>query len=177
MAASAALVLLVSGCSADAEPAAGDRGAPGPEPVLVGELLADPSSIAVRPGTAELWITNAADDSLTVVDPADASSERALRDGYGEHFTARPSGIAFNEDGSFFAVSNDSNNEVRDMEFVLNPERDTHFRDNNFMGPSLFSPETFALAGQNKPYLADWPQPGLSHDPPDDIPENQCPAE
>ncbi|MEB8326376.1 hypothetical protein NGF75_10305 [Dietzia kunjamensis] len=178
MAAAAALVLLVSGCSADAEPAAaGDRGAPGPEPVLVGELLADPSSIAVRPGTAELWITNAADDSLTVVDPADASSARTLRDGYGEHFTARPSGIAFNEDGSFFAVSNDSNNEVRDMEFVLNPERDTHFRDNNFMGPSLFSPETFALAGQNKPYLADWPQPGLSHDPPDDIPEHQCPAE
>ena len=184
-AAAAALVLFVSGCSADAGSAestdvAGGRGAAGAlatEPVLVGELLADPSSIAVRPGTGELWITNAADDSLTVVDLGDPTSARRLQDGYGEHFTARPSGIAFNEDGSFFAVSNDSTNEVRDMEFVLNPERDTHFRDNNFMGPSLFSPETFALAGQNKPYLADWPQPGLSHDPPDDIPEHQCPAE
>ena len=67
--------------------------------------------------------------------------------------------------------------EVRDMEFVLNPERESHFRNNNFMGPTLFSPETFALAGQNKAYLDDWPQPGISHDPPDDIPEHQCPAE
>lgn len=179
MSAAAALLVLASGCTVDAEPAgaAGEDAAQRVEPVLVGELLDDPSSIAVRPGTTQLWVTNAGDDSLTVLDVADPAAARKLQDGYGEHFTARPSGIAFNEDGSFFAVSNDSNNELRGMEFVLNPERDAHFRDNNFMGPTLFSPDTFALAGQNKPYLADWPQPGLSHDPPDDVPEHQCPSE
>jgi len=158
-------------------PASGPASDTAIETVLVGDLLDDPSAVTVRPGTGEVWVTNRGDDSLTVVDPGDPDAARQLRDGYGEHFTARPSGIAFNEDGTFFAVSNDSNNEVRDMQFVLNPERDSHFRNNNFMGPSLFSPETFALAGQNKDYLDDWPQPGLSHDPPDDIPEHQCPAE
>lgn len=172
----AVLTLLVAGCSPPAESADGPAGS-GVAAVLVGELVDAPSALAVHPGTGEIWVTNQGDDSLTVVDPDELASARRLQDGYGEHFTARPSGIAFNEDGSFFAVSNDSNNEVRGMEFALNPERDSHFRDNNFMGPSLFSPETFALAGQNKPYLDDWPQPGLSHDPPDDIPEHQCPAE
>lgn len=177
----AIMILLAAGCGApeqsDAAAEAGFESADQGEPVLVGDLLDAPSSLAVRPGTAELWVANSGDDSLTVIDLEATAAPHHLRDGYGEHFTARPSGIAFNEDGTFFAVSNDSNNELRDMEFVLNPERDTHFRRNNFMGPSLFSPATFAQAGQNKDYLDDWPQPGLSHDPPDDIPEHQCPAE
>ena len=175
-----AILFFGSGCSTTDDPGGVASAATAEtvvEPVLVGGLLDGPSSLAVRPGTTELWVANSGDDSLTVVDPEDPESARRLQDSYGEHFTARPSGIAFNSDGTFFAVSNDSNNEVRDMEFALNPERSSHFRNNNFMGPSLFSPETFALAGQNKAYLDDWPQPGISHDPPDDIPEHQCPSE
>lgn len=173
-AAGAVILLMATGCSS---PGQSDSQALTPEPILVSELLDSPSALAMRPGTSELWIANSGDDSLTIIDLDDPDSAQRLQDGYGEHFTARPSGIAFNEDGTFFAISNDSNNEVRDMEFVLNPERESHFRNNNFMGPTLFSPETFALAGQNKAYLDDWPQPGISHDPPDDIPEHQCPAE
>lgn len=173
-AAGAVILLMATGCSS---PGQSDPQALTPEPILVSELLDSPSALAMRPGTSELWIANSGDDSLTIIDLDDPDSAQRLQDGYGEHFTARPSGIAFNEDGTFFAISNDSNNEVRDMEFVLNPERESHFRNNNFMGPTLFSPETFALAGQNKAYLDDWPQPGISHDPPDDIPEHQCPAE
>ncbi|MBB0967448.1 hypothetical protein G6016_00420 [Dietzia aerolata] len=173
-AAGAVILLMATGCSS---PGKSDPQALTPEPILVSELLDSPSALAMRPGTLELWIANSGDDSLTIIDLDDPDSAQRLQDGYGEHFTARPSGIAFNEDGTFFAISNDSNNEVRDMEFVLNPERESHFRNNNFMGPTLFSPETFALAGQNKAYLDDWPQPGISHDPPDDIPEHQCPAE
>lgn len=173
-AAGAVILLMATGCSS---PGKSDPQALTPEPILVSELLDSPSALAMRPGTSELWIANSGDDSLTIIDLDDPDSAQRLQDGYGEHFTARPSGIAFNEDGTFFAISNDSNNEVRDMEFVLNPERESHFRNNNFMGPTLFSPETFALAGQNKAYLDDWPQPGISHDPPDDIPEHQCPAE
>ena len=173
-AAGAVILLMATGCSS---PGKSDPQALTPEPILVSELLDSPSALAMRPGTLELWIANSGDDSLTIIDLDDPDSAQRLQDGYGEHFTARPSGIAFNEDGTFFAISNDSNNEVRDMEFVLNPERESHFRNNNFMGPTLFSPETFALAGQNKAYLDDWPQPGISHDPPDDIPEHQCPAQ
>ena len=173
-AAGSVILLMATGCSS---PGKSDPQALTPEPILVSELLDSPSALAMRPGTLELWIANSGDDSLTIIDLDDPDSAQRLQDGYGEHFTARPSGIAFNEDGTFFAISNDSNNEVRDMEFVLNPERESHFRNNNFMGPTLFSPETFALAGQNKAYLDDWPQPGISHDPPDDIPEHQCPAE
>lgn len=173
-AAGAVILLMATGCSS---PGKSDPQALTPEPILVSELLDSPSALAMRPGTLELWIANSGDDSLTIIDLDDPDSAQRLRDGYGEHFTARPSGIAFNEDGTFFAISNDSNNEVRDMEFVLNPERESHFRNNNFMGPTLFSPETFALARQNKAYLDDWPQPGISHDPPDDIPEHQCPSE
>lgn len=173
-AAGAVILLMATGCSS---PGKSDPQALTPEPILVSELLDSPSALAMRPGTLELWIANSGDDSLTIIDLDDPDSAQRLQDGYGEHFTARPSGIAFNEDGTFFAISNDSNNEVRDMEFVINPERESHFRNNNFMGPTLFSPETFALAGQNKAYLDDWPQPGISHDPPDDIPEHQCPAE
>lgn len=171
----AAALLLAAGCST-----AGSSNEPDTvrvESVAAGDIFDAPHSLTVRPGTSELWVTNSGNDSLTVVDLAEPGSARQLRDGYGEHFTARPSGIAFDEDGDFFAVSNNSNNEVRDIEFVLNPERNSHFKGNNFMGPTLFSAETFALAGQNKQYLDDWPQPGISHDPPDDVPRHQCPAE
>ncbi|HEX9940766.1 MAG TPA: hypothetical protein VGG03_02020, partial [Thermoanaerobaculia bacterium] len=46
-----------------------------------------------------------------------------------------------------------------------------------FMGPTLFATDTFALAGQSKKYLEDWPQPGYGHDPPDNTPHNECPDE
>jgi DNA-binding beta-propeller fold protein YncE len=136
-----------------------------------------PTAIAVRPnGNNELWVTNRGSDSITIIRnaSADASAE-TRRDGYAEHFVARPSGIAFDSTGLYFAVSNDSSNEVRGMEFTANPERNVDFKNNNFMGPTLFSSETYALAGQNKDYLEDWPQPGLGHDPPEDISKNDCP--
>lgn len=170
----AVALLVLSGCSSTTDDAPdGNR----IESVLSGDILDSPSSIAVRPGTSQLWVTNSGNDSVTVIDLDDPDSGEQLRDSYGEHFTARPSGIAFSEDGRFFAISNDSNNEVRDLEFTLNPERNTHFKGNNFMGPTLFSANTFATAGQNKQYMEDWPQPGISHDPPDDVPQHQCPTE
>jgi hypothetical protein len=49
------------------------------------------------------------------------------------------------------------------------------FENTYFMGPALFASDTYALAGQNKTYLEDWAQPGWGHDPPDDIPEDDCP--
>ena len=121
-AAGAVILLMATGCSS---PGKSDPQALTPEPILVSELLDSPSAQAMRPGTLELWIANSGDDSLTIIDLDDPDSAQRLQDGYGEHFTARPSGIAFNEDGTFFAISNDSNNEVRDMEFVLNPERES----------------------------------------------------
>lgn len=172
----AATALALSGCSSAESDAQGTSDG-AIETVAVGEVLNEPTALAIRPGSAELWVTNAGNDSVTVIDTGAADSAKMLQDSYGEHFTARPSGIAFNEDGTFFAVSNNSNNEVRGMDFKLNPERNAHFKGNNFMGPTLFATSTFALAGQNKQYLDDWPQPGISHDPPDDTPQNQCPSE
>lgn len=173
---SAAAVLALSGCSSPEADATGPSDA-AVETVVTGEALDSPTALAIRPDSTELWVTNAGNDSVTVIDTAVAGSAKMMQDSYGEHFTARPSGIAFTDDGEYFAVSNNSNNEVRGMEFKLNPEREAHFKGNNFMGPTLFSTSTFALAGQSKPYMADWPQPGISHDPPDDTPKNQCPSE
>ncbi|MDI9915836.1 hypothetical protein [Rhodococcus sp. IEGM 1379] len=172
----AAAVLILAGCSSSTEAGGGPEESQ-IKSVTQGAVLDSPSSLAVRPGTSQLWITNAGNDSLTVIDLENPEPAQQQRDGYGEHFMAHPSGIAFNDDGQFFAVSNNSNNEVRGLEFKLNPERETHFKGNNFMGPTLFSTNTFAIAGQNKQYMDDWPQPGISHDPPDDTPQNQCPAE
>lgn len=49
------------------------------------------------------------------------------------------------------------------MSFSLHPERNLYFRDNGFMGPTLWDIDGFAAANQNKPYLGDWPQPGITH--------------
>lgn len=138
-----------------------------------------PTAIAVRPdGSDELWVTNEGDDSLTVLRRTKEGIEADTRqDAYGEHFTADPSGIAFTPDGKRFAVSNDSTNEVNDIDFKLNPERNTNFKNNNFMGPSLFVTETFARAGQSKAYSADWPQPGNGHAADTSIPVEDCPLE
>jgi len=96
---------------------------------------------------------------------------------YAEHFAAVPSGLAFNTEGTYFALSTNSNNEVRDIEFKINPERNTYFRGSNFMGPALFATDTFSRAGQSKEYLEDWPQPGYGHDPVNDVPQEECPDE
>ena len=140
-------------------------------------VLDIPTAIALRPNSyGELWVTNRGSDSITIIRNASAeASAETRRDAYAEHFVARPSGISFDSTGTYFAVSNDSSNEVRGMEFTANPERNVNFKNNNFMGPALFASDTYALAGQNKAYLEDWLQPGLGHDPPDDIPQDDCP--
>jgi len=147
--------------------------------VVEGEGLDGPTAVAVRPDAEqELWVTNAGDDSITTISAADDEAEARTRtDGYAEHFVAKPSGIAFEASGESFAVSNDSNNEVRDLDFQINPERNIYFKGSNFMGPTLFATETYARAGQNKRYLDDWPQPGFGHDPADNIPQDQCPPQ
>jgi len=147
--------------------------------VLDGALLDDPAGIAIRPRTrGEIWVTNRGSDSLTIIRFDGETVHATTRtDGYAEHFTALPTAIAFTADGERFAVANDSNNEVRGMEFLLNPERNVYFRGSNFMGPTLFAASTYALAAQTKAYLADWPQPGYGHDAPDDIPQDDCPVE
>lgn len=144
---------------------------------MSGQGMDAPSAIAVRPNTiGELWVTNRGSDSITIIRNASAeASSETRRDGYAEHFVAHPSGIAFDSTGTYFAVSNDSSNEVRGMEFKANPERNVYFKNNNFMGPALFNSETYALAGQNKDYLEDWQQPGYGHDPPNDTPQSDCP--
>ncbi len=148
------------------------------ETVASGEGFAEPTGLAFRPSAeGELWVTNHGDDSIAIV--ADAGGDATVtnrRDAYAEHFVARPDGLAFDSSGEYLAVANDSNNEVRDMHFVMNPERNRFFKNNNFMGPSLFDASTYALAGQSKGYLDDWPQPGFGHDPPDDVPRHQCPT-
>ena len=150
----------------------------GAETVASGDGFDEPTALAFRPNTeGELWVTNHGDDSIAIVE--DAGGDAAVanrRDAYAEHFVARPDGISFDSAGEYLAVANDSNNEVRDLHFEINPERNTFFKNNNFMGPTLFSAATYALAGQSKGYLDDWPQPGFGHDPPDDIPRHQCPA-
>lgn len=147
--------------------------------VLDGSLLADPAGIALRPRVrGELWVTNRGDDSLTIL-WLDGDRVHAITrtDGYAEHFTALPTGIAFTADGERLAVANDSSNEVRDLVFRMNPERNVYFKGSNFMGPTLFAADTYALAAQTKRYLDDWPQPGYGHDAPDDIPQDDCPVE
>ncbi|MDC0535554.1 hypothetical protein OAO18_07065 [Francisellaceae bacterium] len=124
--------------------------------------LNKPSSLAFRPGSEELWVTNYGNDSITIISqPTKSPKALTLQDAYGEHFMARPSGIAFDDTGIHFAVSNDSKNELREMSFHKNPERNKCFKNNNFMGPTLFNTDTYAKAGQNKQYLDDWPQPGI----------------
>jgi hypothetical protein len=160
--------------------AAAGCGSSGPsiETVAFESKLDKPTALAFRPGRdSELWVTNHGDDSIAIV--SETGGETTVvnrRDGYAEHFVARPSGIAFDAAGDQFAVSNDSNNEVRGLHFKLNPERNRFFKNNNFMGPTLFATATYARAGQSKKYLADWPQPGYGHDPPDDsVPRSDCP--
>jgi hypothetical protein len=167
----AAASLAATGCLGESEPEV--------ETVHSGSGLEQPTGLAFRPGVGgELWVTNRGDDSIAIVsDPGGEASVDNRRDAYAEHFVARPSGIAFDRTGRYFAVANDSNNEVRGMVFKLNPERNRFFKDNNFMGPALFASETYALAGQGKRYLEDWPQPGYGHDPPDDLERHECPDE
>jgi sugar lactone lactonase YvrE len=170
MLALAGLAAMAVGC--------GDSSGDEVEMVASGEGVHEPTGLAFRPGAeGELWVTNHGDDSIAIVD--DAGGEATVsnrRDAYAEHFVARPDGLAFDSRGEYVAVANDSNNEVRDMHFVMNPERNRFFKNNNFMGPTLFDASTYALAGQSKGYLDDWPQPGFGHDPPDDVPRHQCPA-
>lgn len=143
-------------------------------------ILTAPAGMALRPDQSqELWIANQGNDSLATIDVSNPEAPVASvrTDAYAEHFAARPTGIAFGVDDTF-AIANNSNNELRGMRFVLNPERNEFFVGNNFMGPTLFAAKTYALAGQNKPYLADWPQPGIGHDPPNDMtPTEGCPLE
>lgn len=179
---SAAVALAACSGGGDEEQAEDSGGGTDPgsvEVLLEGEVLDGPTAVAHRPGTDEWWVTNAGNDSITIVTIDEAGSVRTevRRDAYAEHFVAVPSGIAFDVDGATLAVSNDSINELRDMVFEMNPERNERFRGNHFMGPTLFAADTFALAGQNKDYLDDWPQPGIGHDPPDDIPRHDCPEE
>ncbi len=146
--------------------------------LVIDESLNRPMAVAIRPGDGSVWVTNSGNDSITILTLAGATaSVRTVTDAFAEHFVARPSGLAFVDDGTRFAVANNSNNEVRDLEFKINPERNVYFKGNNFMGPTLFASDTYGLAGQSKKYLDDWPQPGYGHDPPDDVPEDQCPSE
>jgi hypothetical protein len=147
------------------------------ETVAAGDDFDEPTALAFRPGAdGQLWVTNRGDDSIAIVSEPDGEATVVnRRDGYAEHFVALPSGISFDRTGKYFAVSNDSNNEVRGIDFKLNPERNRNFKNNNFMGPALFSAATYAQAGQSKRYLDDWPQPGFGHDPHDDLPRHQCP--
>lgn len=148
------------------------------ETILAGAPLDQPTALAFRPGRPnELWVTNSGNDSIAILTLGATVSAIARQDAFAEHFVAHPSGIAFGDDGTTFSVSNESNNEVRDMVFVKNPERNKYFKGSNFMGPTLFATETFGLAGQSKKYLEDWPQPGYGHDPPDNTPHHECPKE
>lgn len=148
------------------------------EKVFAGAPLDQPTALAFRPGRPnELWVTNRGNDSIVILTLGATTSAVARQDAYAEHFVAVPSGLAFAADGATFAVSNESINEVRDMVFVKNPERNKYFKSSHFMGPTLFATDTFALAGQSKKYLEDWPQPGYGHDPPNDTPRHECPDE
>lgn len=148
------------------------------ETVLAGAPLDQPTALAFRPGRPnELWVTNSGNDSIAILTLGATVSAIARQDAFAEHFVAHPSGIAFGDDGTTFSVSNESNNEVRGMVFVKNPERNKYFKGSNFMGPTLFATDTFGLAGQSKKYLEDWPQPGYGHDPRDDTPQHECPKE
>ena len=145
------VLVIATGCASDSTPSPGED----ITTVVAGQGMDVPAAIAVRPNSdGELWVTNRGSDSITIIRNASAeASAETRRDGYAEHFVARPSGISFNSMGIYFAVSNDSSNEVRGMEFTANPERNVNFKNNNFMGPALFASDTCALAGQNKAYL------------------------
>lgn len=176
----ALIALLAVGCggetSADGDEATAS--ASKVEVVLERHGLDSPSALALRPRSDELWVTNRGDDSITVVSHPDRAKPHGVtrRDGYAEHFVALPSGIAFDRSGRSFAVANDSDNGVRGMVFVKNPERNRYFKGSNFMGPALFHTATYARAGQSKRYLQDWPQPGYGHSAPHDTPRDDCPG-
>lgn len=142
------------------------------------DKLYEPAGMAFRPNQSnQLWVVNHGNDSITTLtNIGESNLEVSVKtDGYAEHFLAKPTGIAFGYDDTF-AVSNDSINELRGMNFIKNPERNKNFVNNHFMGPTLFSASTYALAGQSKKYLEDWPQPGNGHDPDRDLALSQgCP--
>ena len=91
--------------------------------VASGDGFDEPTALAFRPGSeGELWVTNHGDDSIAIV--ADAGGDATVanrRDAYAEHFVARPAGLSFDSTGEYL-VANDSNNEVRDIHFEINPE-------------------------------------------------------
>jgi len=150
------------------------------EKIVLNKQLSEPTGVAFRLAQPDqLWIVNHGNDAVTIVThPGQPNMQVETRtDAYAEHFVAKPTGVTFGY-GDTFAVSNDSINEVRGMKFVQNPERNKYFVKSHFMGPSLFSAGTYALAGQNKRYLDDWPQPGFGHDAPDNLtPAQGCPQE
>lgn len=135
--------------------------------------LNQPTSLQFDPHNKNhLWVANKYDDSMSVIDiPANPLREDVFefasgivgnhyQDGYAEHFMDYPMGFAFSDSSDKFAIIGDNNNCVRGMDFQLSPERNMHFKCNNFMGPTLFGKSSFAKVRQDKAFMQDWRAPG-----------------
>jgi hypothetical protein len=98
-----------------------------------------PRDLAFHPDADELWIVSELDHSVTILEAPGTDSQRAVfkRDviGGGNHFLAKPAGIAFGDNG-FMAVA---------------PEEDEKTQGNytpaDFMGPTLFSADSSEFDG------------------------------
>ncbi|MEQ1565925.1 MAG: hypothetical protein ABMA64_09835 [Myxococcota bacterium] len=102
--------------------------------------LSEPSDLAFRPSAPnELWITNRATDSISLVtDPAGAPDTKWCHGPAANHFLAKPAGLAFAEDREFLATIHDEDQETQGEVSQGGTPAD-------FMGPTLWTadPDVF----------------------------------
>lgn len=107
--------------------------------------LAGPTDLAFHPTADELWIVNQVDESITIVaGPAgeETSASTAREPVSGHHFLARPSGIAFSDNGDF-ATIHDTDDKTQGENGT--PE--------DFMGPTLWTGDSSVFDGGHDSHL------------------------
>lgn len=122
----------------------------GRDAVVVEELgtaadgLDEPSDVAFHPTSGELWVTNHANDSVTIFSglgtPSQSASTRHDSDS-SRHFLANPSGLAFSANGTMATIH----------------EEDQPTQGNatpwDFMGPTLWPSSSSAFDGGHESHL------------------------
>ncbi|MBX2803621.1 MAG: hypothetical protein KTR31_38440 [Myxococcales bacterium] len=131
----------------DGLPVLGD-GAHDLDSVTVTEVVSSdlhrPRDLEFHPQADELWVVNRREDSITIVfDPHGAADteHRQAADGSGNHFLAKPSGLAFNNSGELAT----SHEEDQLTQGGATPE--------DFMGPTMWTADSDIFDGGHDSHL------------------------